>query len=39
MNLAYADRDFYYGDPAIPPEEPVRGLLSKSYARARFAGR
>jgi gamma-glutamyltranspeptidase / glutathione hydrolase len=38
MNLAYADRDFYYGDPAFPPEEPVRGLLSKAYARARLAG-
>ena len=36
MNLAYADRDFYYGDPAFPPEEPVRGLLSKAYARARL---
>ncbi|MBA2457332.1 MAG: gamma-glutamyltransferase [Gemmatimonadales bacterium] len=38
MNLAYADRDFYYGDPYFPPAEPVRGLLSKEYARARFAG-
>jgi gamma-glutamyltranspeptidase / glutathione hydrolase len=37
MNLAYADRDFYYGDPYFPPEEPVRGLLSKEYARARFS--
>ncbi len=37
MNLAYADRDFYYGDPAFPPAEPVRGLLSKAYAKARFA--
>ncbi|HEX6616952.1 MAG TPA: gamma-glutamyltransferase, partial [Gemmatimonadales bacterium] len=37
MNLAYADRDFYYGDPAFPPDEPVKGLLSKAYARARFA--
>ena len=37
MNLAYADRDFYYGDPAFPPDEPVKGLLSKEYARARFA--
>ena len=37
MNLAYADRDFYYGDPYFPPREPVRGLLSKEYARARFA--
>ena len=35
MNLAFADRDFYYGDPYFPPEEPVRGLLSKDYARAR----
>jgi gamma-glutamyltranspeptidase/glutathione hydrolase len=35
MNLAYADRDFYYGDPAFPPDEPIRGLLSKDYARAR----
>ncbi len=35
MNLAYADRDFYYGDPYFPPAEPVRGLLSKDYARAR----
>lgn len=37
MNLAYADRDFYYGDPYFPPEEPVEGLLSKEYARARAA--
>ncbi len=36
MNLAYADRDFYYGDPAFPPEEPIRGLLSKDYARSRL---
>jgi gamma-glutamyltranspeptidase / glutathione hydrolase len=35
MNLAYADRDFYYGDPYFPPEEPVKGLLSKDYARER----
>jgi gamma-glutamyltranspeptidase/glutathione hydrolase len=35
MNLAYADRDFYYGDTTQPPEEPVAGLLSKDYARAR----
>jgi gamma-glutamyltranspeptidase/glutathione hydrolase len=37
MQLAFADRDFYYGDPAFPPEEPVAGLLSKAYAKARFA--
>ena len=36
MNLAYADRDFYYGDPYFPPEEPIRGLLSKDYAKARI---
>ncbi len=38
MNLAYADRDFYYGDPYTPPAEPVAGLLSKEYAKTRFAG-
>jgi gamma-glutamyltranspeptidase/glutathione hydrolase len=38
MSLAFADRDFYYGDPAFPPEEPVAGLLSKEYAKQRFAG-
>ena len=37
MNLAFADRDFYYGDIYSPPEEPTRGLLSKEYARARYA--
>jgi gamma-glutamyltranspeptidase / glutathione hydrolase len=36
MNLAYADRDFYYGDPYVPPVEPLKGLLSKEYARKRF---
>jgi len=35
MNLAFADRDFYYGDPYFPPEEPLKGLLSKEYADAR----
>jgi gamma-glutamyltranspeptidase / glutathione hydrolase len=35
LNLAFADRDFYYGDPYFPPEEPIRGLLSKEYAEAR----
>ena len=37
MNLAFADRDFYYGDPYFPPAEPVEGLLSKDYARERRA--
>ncbi len=36
MNLAFADRDFYYGDPDFPPEEPIRGLLSKEYAKERL---
>ena len=36
MNLAFADRDFYYGDPYFPPEEPMEGLLSKEYAKARI---
>jgi gamma-glutamyltranspeptidase/glutathione hydrolase len=35
MNLAFADRDFYYGDPYFPPEEPIKGLLSKEYAKER----
>ncbi|MEM8489467.1 MAG: gamma-glutamyltransferase [Pseudomonadota bacterium] len=35
MNLAFADRDFYYGDPYVPPAEPVAGLLSKRYAEQR----
>ncbi len=36
MNLAFADRDFYYGDPYFPPQEPIAGLLSREYAKARF---
>jgi len=36
MNLAFADRDFYYGDPAFAPEEPMQGLLSKAYAKERM---
>jgi gamma-glutamyltranspeptidase/glutathione hydrolase len=35
MNLTFADRDFYYGDPAFAPEEPIKGLLSKEYAKER----
>jgi gamma-glutamyltranspeptidase / glutathione hydrolase len=35
MNLAFADRDFYYGDIYFGPEEPVKGLLSKEYAKQR----
>jgi len=35
MNLAYADRDFYYGDTSFSPGPPVKGLLSKDSARKR----
>ena len=35
MSLAYADRDFYYGDPGFSPAPPIQGLLSKDYARER----
>ncbi|RDV17162.1 gamma-glutamyltransferase family protein [Pontibacter diazotrophicus] len=35
MNLTFADRDFYYGDPYFPPHEPIKGLLSKEYAKQR----
>jgi gamma-glutamyltranspeptidase/glutathione hydrolase len=35
MNLTFADRDFYYGDPYFSPEEPIKGLLSKEYAKQR----
>ena len=36
MNLAFADRDFYYGDPAFAKsEQPMKGLLSKEYAKER----
>jgi gamma-glutamyltranspeptidase/glutathione hydrolase len=35
MNMAFADRDFYYGDPYFAPEEPIKGLLSKEYAKER----
>jgi gamma-glutamyltranspeptidase/glutathione hydrolase len=37
MNLAFADRDFYYGDTAYQPSTPGPGLLSKDYAKARAA--
>jgi gamma-glutamyltranspeptidase/glutathione hydrolase len=36
MNLAFADRDFYYGDIYSPPVEPIRALLSKDYAKQRL---
>lgn len=35
MNLSFADRDFYYGDPYFAPQEPIQGLLSKEYAKQR----
>ena len=35
MSLAFADRDFYYGDPYVQSGQPMKGLLSKEYARER----
>jgi gamma-glutamyltranspeptidase / glutathione hydrolase len=35
MSLTFADRDFYYGDPAFS-KTPIKGLLSKEYAKQRF---
>jgi gamma-glutamyltranspeptidase/glutathione hydrolase len=35
MNLAFADRDFYYGDPAFNTNPAIKGLLNKDYAKAR----
>jgi len=35
MNLSFADRDFYYGDPYSNANEPMKGLLSKDYAKQR----
>jgi len=35
MNLSFADRDFYYGDPRFSKNQPMEGLLSKSYAKQR----
>ncbi|CAN5186953.1 gamma-glutamyltransferase [soil metagenome] len=37
MNLSFADRDFYYGDPAFAKDQqPMKGLLSKEYAKERL---
>jgi len=35
LSMTFADRDFYYGDPYFPPVEPMKGLLSKDYAKQR----
>ncbi|HET6252782.1 MAG TPA: gamma-glutamyltransferase [Puia sp.] len=37
MSLSFADRDFYYGDPYVSTGQPMKGLLSKDYAKARAA--
>ena len=34
MNLAFADRDFYYGDPYFPPEEPREGPALEGVRQA-----
>lgn len=36
FNLAFADRDFYYGDPYYNTDIPIKGLLSKDYAKERI---
>ena len=35
MSLAFSDRDFYYGDPDFSLKSPMKGLLSKEYAKDR----
>ena len=35
MNLSFADRDFYSGDPKFATNQPMTGLLSKAYAKQR----
>jgi gamma-glutamyltranspeptidase/glutathione hydrolase len=35
MSMAFADRDFYYGDPMFSSQIPMKGLLSKEYAKLR----
>ena len=35
MNMVFADRDFYYGDPYFNSDIPIKGLLSKEYSRKR----
>ena len=35
MNLSFADRDFYYGDPLFSNQIPIKGLLSKDYAKKK----
>lgn len=37
MNMTFADRDFYYGDPAFNKNPAIAGLLNKDYAKARAA--
>ncbi len=37
MSMSFADRDFYYGDPAFAKDQPMKGLLSKEYGKARYA--
>ena len=37
MNLAFADRDFYYGDPYFGQRSPIESLLSLEYGKKRAA--
>lgn len=36
MNLCFADRDFYYGDPDFNAQSPIQTLISKEYAKHRL---
>jgi gamma-glutamyltranspeptidase / glutathione hydrolase len=36
MNLAFADRDFYYGDPKFAGDQAMKTLISKEYAKQRI---
>jgi gamma-glutamyltranspeptidase / glutathione hydrolase len=38
MNFAYADRDFYYGDPDFPPDERCGGCCRKSTPKSAWSG-
>ena len=38
MNLAFADRDFYYGDPYYPPDEPGSADQCLAYDPAGHEG-
>ena len=38
MNLAFADRDFYYGDPYFPPDGAAPGAALQGVRRRPAQG-